>query len=264
VFFLSTVASIGAMDKNSLAEQSDEMKVGVILAIPCVSGNLQQAALTIKALARCCKGFCEIINDDKITKNLVKMLVVKFGGYHENIAQTLGTKEGNKYITSHTDVLEKWRDLFKTEATMQEAQHLLDSMGDIGFVDRNGKSVLCHMVFPFADPTVYMNGKSESEINTYKKSFINVFTHVFNYGKQQGAVWDLKNFFKYVASFCWDELGILIAQLDEAALVNATLLTISEQPHIIVMDDDEIVRDPAIDLSRLVAKWIKQAKQDKQ
>src|ERR1700722_14883101 len=89
IFFLGIVISVEAMDSDSaatgmssLAGQSDEMKVKVICALPFVTGNVQQAALTIKALAISCKGFYQIINDDRVTKNLVRMLVLKFDGYH--------------------------------------------------------------------------------------------------------------------------------------------------------------------------------------
>src|SRR5580704_644706 len=128
MFCVSMVASLGAMDsdgsavdKNSLAEQSDEMKVDVIFAIPFVTGNVEHVALTINALARSCKEFCRIINDDKVTKDLVKMLILKFGGCHETIAQKLGTRGAKAYITSHTDVLTMWRHLFRSEPTVQKA-----------------------------------------------------------------------------------------------------------------------------------------------
>src|SRR5258705_5293590 len=104
MFFVSTVVSIGAMDsdgsavdKNCLAEQPNEVKMNVIIAIPFVTGHVQQAALTIQALEISCKGFDQVINDDKVTKNLVKILKVKFGGYHETIAQILATKGAQEY-----------------------------------------------------------------------------------------------------------------------------------------------------------------------
>jgi len=279
LFCVSMMASIGAMDsdgsvrdKSSLIGQPDELKVIVILAIPFGTVDMEQAVIITNALVRSCKEFCRIINDGQVTKDLIKRMVARFGGYHETVAKKLATQGAQEYITSHKDVLKMWQNLFCRAATQEEAQTLLNRMGDSSFVDGDGKSVLYHMTCPFVDSSrlfyeLYGNVKNKSEADARKKSFINVFKYVFNYGKQRRVEWKLEKLLEeQVVSRGWHELGILIAQLDPGAILRAMILIESGRPRTLFQGDGGASYEDETENSKcsLLEKWREQAAQSKQ
>src|SRR5580692_9731624 len=65
-----------------LVGMPDEMKAQITMAISEAT-TLPQAVKLIRALAVTNKKFNEVINRPETTRDLVHMLVAKFGGYHE-------------------------------------------------------------------------------------------------------------------------------------------------------------------------------------
>src|ERR1700722_15909099 len=109
-----------------LSEMPDEMKAQIIMAISEAT-TLLQAAKSIRALAVTNKKFNAVINSPETTRDLVHMLVAKFGEYHEDGARALGTKGAKQYVQLENDMyLPEWNNA----STLDTANALMSSGAD--------------------------------------------------------------------------------------------------------------------------------------
>jgi|GEM_PF-1486821 len=110
-----------------------EMKARIFMAIE-TAATLPQAVQAIKALAVTSQEFNGLINDVKITKGLVNMLVAKFGGYHETIATLLNTPGAQVYVANNKKYTDQWQHM----GTVGQVQQLIQSGADPQFITNQG------------------------------------------------------------------------------------------------------------------------------
>ena len=120
-----------------LAGMPTEMKAQIIMTIR-TAATLQEAVTAIRALAVSSKEFNAVINDARITKGLVHMLVAKFGRYHENVAHALGTVGAKKYADRQSEFVNKWMEV----KTVQQAKNLVEQGAELNFSDAIGSTPL--------------------------------------------------------------------------------------------------------------------------
>src|ERR1700722_16942568 len=125
-----------------LVDMPDEMKAQITMAISEAT-TLPQAVKLIRALAVTNKKFNAVINSDATTRDLVHMLVAKFGGYHENVAMALGTRGAKQYVQLQSNTyLPQWNNA----STLDKANALLTSGADIGYTNHWGSNPLQRII----------------------------------------------------------------------------------------------------------------------
>src|ERR1700722_8532248 len=150
--------------------------------------TVQEAVQGVHTLARINTEFNNaFINKPLITRDIVGLLVAKFGGYHENIAQLLATKGAKHYRRKQIKFLQQWATIFdpsndndlivydKFDVVMAL---ILGSGADLGFSNAQGLTPLYAVMMPFID----IETLSEAQRVVYAKSIVRVVRLIMRYG----------------------------------------------------------------------------------
>jgi hypothetical protein len=130
----------------------NEMKAQIIMGIETAK-SLPEAVGAIRALTETNTTLHELINDVKVTRGLVNMLVAKFGGYHETVASMLKTPGAKEYIANNKKYIDQWQHM----ATLDAVKQLIQSGADLQFITSQG---LCPLAI------VINNAQLENEVKT--------------------------------------------------------------------------------------------------
>lgn len=125
------------MGEGYMAGMSTEMKAYIITTVAS-SSTLEEAIAAIRAQAMLNTDFNTIINDLKVTKDLVNLLVDKFGEYHEVVARALSTPGAKEYVELNNAslIIFGWGG-----DPLEDIKKYLESGADVNYINRNGRSV---------------------------------------------------------------------------------------------------------------------------
>lgn len=114
-----------------------EMKAYILTTV-ANSTTLQKAIAALRAQAMVNTEFNAVINDLKVTRQIINMLVEKFGGYHETVARSLGTSGAKEYVAMHNNSLLV---LGVGGDPLEDIKRYIASGADINYINQNGNSV---------------------------------------------------------------------------------------------------------------------------
>lgn len=113
-----------------------------IITIVASSSTLEEAVAAIRSQAELNKDFNSVINDLRVTKKIINVLVDKFGGYHEVVARSLGTPDAKEYVEINNTSLDR---LAWGNKPLQDIEKYLASGADINYIDKHGYSLVSYI-----------------------------------------------------------------------------------------------------------------------